>query len=140
AVVVIAPVSNNGVSELSYPAAYPHVIAVGATDRADQRLPTSDTGSYISVAAPGERIASTFRGPGGTDTYAVASSTAQAAAHVTGVSALMLAINPSLKPDDVRSILEGSADDVGIPARDIDFGAGRINAAWAVQLAAPWNF
>ncbi len=138
-VTVIAPVANNGVAETSYPAAYPHVIAVGATDRSDQRLTTSNFGSYISLAAPGERIASTFRAPGGTDTYAVASSTAQAAAHVTGVAALMIAINPTLKPDQIRAILEMSADDVGLPGRDVDSGAGRINAARAVLYASPWN-
>jgi hypothetical protein len=139
-VLTVAPVASNGTAEISYPAASPHVLAVSATDRQDRRLPSSNTGDYISVSAPGEQVASTFRSPGGADTYAVASTTAQAAAQVTGVAALMLAINPQLRPDDLRGILEASADDVGAPGRDPETGFGRINAARATQFAAPWNF
>ncbi len=139
-VAVVAPMGNDGTNAMSYPAANPQVIAVAATDRLDNRLPSSNTGAYVSLAAPGEQIASTFRGPGGPDTYAVTGTTAQAAAHVTGVIALMLALNPTLAPADVRSILEASADDVGAPGRDAETGAGRINAYRALLVAAPWNF
>lgn len=139
-VLTVAPVASNGTSEVSYPAASPYVLAVSATDRQDRRLPSSNTGDYISVAAPGEQVASTFRSPGGADTYAVAGTTAQAAAQVTGVAALLLAINPQLRPDDIRSILEASADDAGPPGRDSETGFGRINAARATLFAAPWNF
>lgn len=139
-VLVVAPVASNGTEEPSYPAASPHVVAVSATDRSDRKLPASNTGSYISVAAPGELIASTFRPPGGADGYAVASTTAQAAAQVTGVAALALAINPALRPDDLRAVLESSADDVAAPGYDWETGFGRVNAARAVLFAAPWNF
>jgi hypothetical protein len=53
---------------------------------------------------------------------------------------LVLSVNPTLRPDELRSVLEASADDVGEPGRDPETGAGRINAARAVHLAAPWNF
>jgi hypothetical protein len=139
-VVIIAPMGNDGDAEPSYPAANPRVIAVAATDRLDQRLPTSNLGSFVSVAAPGEQIASTFRQPGGPDSYAVAGTTAQAAAHVSGLVALMLALNPTLMPGDIRTLLEGSADDVGAPGRDSETGAGRINVYRALLVASPWNF
>ncbi len=139
-IAVVAPMGNDGTDATSYPAANPEVIAVAATDRLDNRLTTSNTGAYISVAAPGEQIAGTFRGPGGPDTYAVTGTTAQAAAHVTGVIALMLALNPTLTPADLRTLLETSADDVGPPGRDNDSGAGRVNAYRALLVAAPWNF
>lgn len=139
-VVVVAPVGSDGDSQSSYPAANPRVIAVGATDRLDRRLASSDTGSYISVSAPGEQIASTFRPPGGPDTYAVAGSTAQASAHVAGLVALMLALNPTLTPAAVRALIEATADDVGPPGRDAETGAGRINVYRALVASAPWNF
>lgn len=139
-VLVVAPVASNGTDEPSYPAASPHVLAVAATDRLDRRLPTSNTGAYISVAAPGEQIASTYRALGGIDGYAVAGTSAQAAAQVSGLAALLLAINPSLGPDELRLVLESSADDVGAPGRDVETGFGRINAARAMLFAAPWNF
>jgi hypothetical protein len=138
--VVVAPVASSGTAELAYPAASPGVIAVSATDRSDRRLAASNTGDYISVAAPGEQVASTFRFQGGATGYAVASATGQAAAHVSGLAALILSINPNLQPDDVRALIEASADDVGAPGRDHEMGAGRINAARAVLFAAPWNF
>ena len=138
--VVVAPVASSGTAEPAYPAATPGVIAVAATDRSDRRLAVSNIGDYISVAAPGEQVASTFRFAGGSAGYAVASTTAQAAAHVSGLAALILGINPSLQPDDVRALIEASADDLGPPGRDSETGAGRINAARAVLFAAPWNF
>ena len=138
--VVVAPVASSGTAEPSYPAAIPGVIAVAATDRSDRKLAASNTGDYISVAAPGEQIASTFHFPSGLNGYAVASTTAQAAAHVSGLAALILSINPALRPDDVRALIEDSADDIGQPGRDAETGAGRINAARAVLYAAPWNF
>lgn len=138
--VVVAPVASSGTAEPSYPAAITGVIAVGATDRSDHRLAASNTGDYISVAAPGEQVASTFHFSSGSNGYAVASTTAQAAAHVSGLAALLLSINPGLQPDDVRGLLQSSADDVGAPGRDAETGAGRINAARAVLYAAPWNF
>ncbi len=138
--VVVAPVASSGTGDISYPAASPGVIAVGGTDRADNRLGTSNTGDYISVVAPGDQIASTFRFSNGTNGYAVASTTAQAAAHVSGLAALILAMNPSLQPDEVREIIETSADDLGPPGRDRETGFGRINALRALLYAAPWNF
>ncbi|MBM2809296.1 MAG: peptidase and subtilisin kexin sedolisin [Chloroflexi bacterium] len=137
-VLVVAPVASAGTSEISYPAAGPRVIAVAATDRSDRRTELSNTGSYISVAAPGDQIASTFKPPSGPDGYAVASTTAQAAAHVSGVAALMLSVNPTLAPDEIRSIVEATADDGGRGAND-ETGHGRINASRALQFVAPWN-
>lgn len=139
-VVVVAPVANNGSMEPSYPAATPGVLAVAATDRLGRRLPSSNLGDYVSVAAPGELIASTFKPPGGVDGYAVASSTAQAAAHVSGLAALMLSINPALRGAEIRAVIEVSADDLGEPGRDQETGFGRINASRAIAFAAPWNF
>ena len=56
------------------------------------------------------------------------------------LAALILAMNPSLQPDEVREILETSADDLGAPGRDRETGFGRINALRALLYAAPWNF
>jgi len=43
-----------------YPAAYPGVLAVGATTRSNRRASFSNTGKHISIAAPGENILSTL--------------------------------------------------------------------------------
>jgi subtilisin family serine protease len=59
--------------------------------------------------------------------------TSFAAPHVAGVAALIIAAHGgSLHPDQVRTILEQSADDLGKPGNDNFYGAGRVNALRAV--------
>lgn len=47
-------------SPTSYPAAYPGVIAVGATSRDDTIASFSNSGNHITISAPGVAIWSTF--------------------------------------------------------------------------------
>jgi hypothetical protein len=137
---VVAAVGNDGRAEASYPAALDGVLAVGATDRGDQRLSSSNTGPYVALAAPGEQIASTFWAPGVGNTYAQASTTSQAPPHVAGVASLIWSVNPDLRGDAVRALLVNHADDLGPPGRDDETGAGRVNALRSVLAALPWNY
>ena len=54
---------------------------------------------------------------------------------VSGIAALLLERNPALKPNDVRTILTGTARDLGAPGRDDLFGAGQADAFAAVTAA-----
>jgi subtilisin family serine protease len=137
---VVAAVGNDGRAEASYPAALEGVLAVGATDRNDQRLPSSNTGPYVALAAPGQQIASTFWAPDVGNTYAQASTTSQAPPHVAGVAGLLWSVNPELRGEAVRTLLVNHADDVGPPGRDDETGAGRVNALRSVLAALPWNY
>jgi subtilisin family serine protease len=62
--------------------------------------------------------------------------TSVAAAHVSGVAALLLQHEPDLKPGDIRSILTTTAKPLGIPDDHADFGAGLVNAYRAVTSPA----
>jgi subtilisin family serine protease len=137
---VVAAVGNDARAEASYPAALDGVLAVGATDRNDQRLPSANQGPYVGIAAPGEQVPSTFWAPGIGNTYAQASTTSQAPPHVAGVAGLVWSVNPELRGDAVRALLVNHADDVGPPGRDDETGAGRVNALRAVLAALPWNY
>ena len=131
-IVMVAAAGNAGAkSPPLYPAANPSVIAVSATDAQDKLFAASNRGSYIAVAAPGADI---FL-PAPDQKYQMASGTSISAAYVSGIAALMLERDPSLKADDVRALLGKSAHDLGSPGRDDQFGAGEADAYAAVQAA-----
>ena len=133
-VVVVSAAGNNGTSTPIYPAALPSVIAVSATDRADDpatrdlKASYSNFGPWIDIAAPGTEIASTL--PGGR--YGSYTGTSMATPHVAGIAALVAAAHPGWTPASVEAALLGSATDLGSPGRDDFFGWGRIDAGTAV--------
>jgi subtilisin family serine protease len=127
-VVLIAAVGNGGAkSPPLYPAADPDVIGVTATDADDKLLKVANRGPQVAIAAPGVQILE----PAPDGTYQVTTGTSVAAAHATGVAALLLARKPDLKPDEVRSLLERSARH--IPGNRRDVGAGVIDALRAID-------
>ncbi len=127
-VVVVAAAGNGGpVAKPAYPAAFPNVIAVTATDNADATFKSANRGTYIAVAAPGvDIIAAAPKGA-----YDISSGTSMAAAHVSGIAALMLEKNPKLSPEDVRWALAQSARKVS-GSTSTDVGAGIVDAAAAL--------
>jgi len=130
AIVLVAASGNAGPnSPPLYPAAEPAVIAVTATDADDNVFAASNRGSHIAVAAPGTDIL--HAAPNGT--YRISSGTSLAAAHVSGIVALLLERQPDLTPDSVRNILFSTAVDLGPKGRDDQFGAGRADAYRAVS-------
>jgi subtilase family protein/fervidolysin-like protein len=133
-IVLIAAAGNAGPqSPPLYPAADPNVIAVSATDVDDNLLDVSNRGRHIALAAPGVDVL--LPAPGAR--YQIATGTSFAAAHVAGIAALLLARNPHLTPDAVRSVLVASARDLGPKGRDDRFGAGLADAYKAlVSLTA----
>jgi hypothetical protein len=129
-IIMVAASGNAGPkSPPLYPAADADVIAVSATDVDDRLFAASNRGSHIAVAAPGVDIF--LPAPDGK--YQMTSGTSFSAAYVSGLAALILERNPSLKPADVRAILTTSARDLGAPGRDDLFGAGEADAYAAVQ-------
>jgi len=58
-----------------------------------------------------------------------------AAPHVAGIASLILSVNPNLNPNQIREIIEQTADDKGTPGKDDYYGWGRVNAYKAVLLA-----
>ncbi|MDE2332820.1 MAG: S8 family serine peptidase [Bradyrhizobium sp.] len=132
-IVMVAAAGNAGAKSAPlYPAANPAVIAVSGTDAQDRLFSASNRGPYIAVAAPGVDIF--LPAPG--DKYQMTSGTSFSAALVSGIAALLLERNPTLKPDDLRTILTRTARDLGAPGRDDLFGAGEADAYAAVTATA----
>ena len=128
---VIAAAGNSGTSERHYPAAYPEVIAVTATNEKDKLVSFSTYGDWVDIAAPGTSIVSTFLW----NTYVSMSGTSMAAPHVAGVAALVWSEFPGMSNEQVRGQLLNTADDLGSRGFDVYFGHGRVNARKAVAVS-----
>ena len=129
-VVLIAAAGNMGPkSPPLYPAADPNVIAVTATDAKDQLLPQANQGAYVAVAAPGVDILE----PAPNGTYQVTTGTSVAAAHVTGIAALLLDRDPTLDAAAIRDILTTSARHHTPKGRDDQFGWGVVDPYGALM-------
>ena len=133
-VITVAAAGNGGSrSAPLYPGADPSVIAVTATDADDKVFVDANRGSYIAVAAPGVDVLTAE--PAGR--YAFTSGTSIAAAHVSGLVALLVEKQPELDADSARRILGESAADLGSKGRDPTFGAGRIDLVGALSRVLP---
>ncbi len=130
---IVAAAGNGGGDFVDYPARFPDAMAVAATDQSDARAGFSDYGPEVEVAAPGVNIYSTLWN----DKYGWKSGTSMAAPHVAGQAALIWSVCPDPTNEEVRSIIDSTADDRGASGWDAYYGYGRINAVDAVQAATP---
>jgi len=130
-VVLVAASGNDNTDRPGYPAAYPEVFAVGATNYESNRASFSNYGSYVDAAAPGETIPSTYTG----SQYAALSGTSMASPHVAALAALIRSANPELSNRDVMAIMKRTARDLGAKGPDDQFGSGQVDAARALGAA-----
>ncbi|WP_337660055.1 S8 family peptidase [Anderseniella sp. Alg231-50] len=129
--IIVAAAGNGGANAPSaYPAAYAQVIAVTATDIADRVYRSANQGSYIAVAAPGVDILAPALG----HAHLLQTGTSFAAAHVSGIIALIVGRAPKLTAKAVLRALSETAGDLGRPGRDETFGAGRVSAYKSLAL------
>jgi subtilisin family serine protease len=130
--VLIAAVGNAGPrAPPLYPAAYRDVIGVTAADADDKLLAQANRGPQVTFAAPGVSVIEPAPG----NSYQVTTGTSVAAAHASGVAALLLARDPKLKPAAVRRIMIQGAHPIAGTRREV--GAGEIDALGALRRLAP---
>lgn len=135
-VVVVAAAGNDRTAgdPVEYPAAVPGVVAVAATDSSDASAGFSETGSYVTIAAPGVGILSTYLvAEASYPTYATMSGTSMASPYVAATAALVRAADPQLTAAEVISHLVTTARDLGTPGRDDVFGAGLVDPVAALE-------
>lgn len=138
-VLMVCAAGNDGTASVYFPAADPNCVAVTATNWRDQRSSFSSYGAQAELAAPGgdieswlglSYIASSWAGFDGD--YVLTAGTSMAAPHVAGLAALLYAIGLR-DPWQIRTCLRTTADDLGPPGWDPEFGYGRINVFNAVS-------
>jgi type VII secretion-associated serine protease mycosin len=127
-VLVVAASGNDGSSRPQYPAAYPGVVAVGATDWSGNVTGFSSYGAWLDLVAPGFEITSSYPALGAEPAFATASGTSFAAPFVAGVAALVRAQNPGWTPSQVADQLRRSARDAGPRGIDASYGHGIVDA------------
>jgi subtilisin family serine protease len=131
---LLQPLGSRGVGGLG--------LAVGATSMDGTRAYFSNTGSYLSLAAPGYNVFAAesadadwpraqlpWASPG---YYGWASGTSFASPEVAGAAALVWGANPRLTARQVAKVLKQSADGM---SWNSSLGWGRLDVAAAVQLA-----
>ena len=133
---LVASTGNKGNADgtgdtVTCPGKYDSVIAVAATDSANNRASFSGTGSDVELAAPGVSIYSTYLDSG----YAAKSGTSMACPHVAGTAALVWAAYSNYSNVQVRERLQETAEDLGMTGKDDKFGYGMINAKKAAYGA-----
>jgi serine protease len=153
-VTVVAAAGNDGERRVDFPAAFPNVIAVGATDGRRQRAPYSNYGAELDVVAPGGNIDRDDDNDGDPDgvlqqtftpfddgsgdarfsdfAYWYFEGTSQATPHVAALAAMLYAQGIT-SPAAIRAAIESSADDLGTAGRDDTFGHGLIKPENALK-------
>jgi subtilisin family serine protease len=135
-VTVVAAMGNehDHGNPVEYPAAYDHVLAVGAVAETNHRSPFSNTGAHIGIAAPGSNVLSTLpvtASPYRPDTrYASWSGTSMATPHVAAAAALVAAQHPDWTPAETKEHLRARAAkvaDMGGNSFTEDFGSGLLD-------------
>ena len=125
----------------NYPADYSTCISVTATTSDNRHASYSNYNKYKDIAAPGgnEPLENEIYSTGADGNYEYMYGTSMAAPVVTGVVAAMYSVNPDITPSQVRSILYGTATDLGDTGRDNYFGYGLVNAYKATAVAEEGN-
>jgi hypothetical protein len=147
---VVAASGNDGDrgNGLGYPAAFPHVLTVGATGRNGAVTSFSSRSAYVDLVAPGEDIVVATpdvrsgevvltAAPTVAPTWVYADGTSFSTPLVAGAAAWLWTARPTLQADQVAEILRRSAKDVGTAGRDRESGFGMLNVAAALSYAIP---
>ena len=123
--------SGNDSSSVAYPAnSNPDILAVGAIGNSGVRDEESNYGTALDVVAPGVAILSTILN----NKVGTKSGTSMACPHVSGVAALILSINPTLTGQQVRNIIESTAQKVRTDLYTYSATSGHPNGTWNNEM------
>jgi hypothetical protein len=131
--VIVAAAGNDQASQLSWPAADPRVVSVGAVDKAEQQVSFSNSGPQLNLAAPGYGVQTAWLD----GNRAIVDGTSASAPIVAGSIAALLSQNPTLTAAQAAELLRTTANDAGAPGADPSFGSGIVNLSWAMNANNP---
>jgi subtilisin family serine protease len=123
---IVQPLGSDGVGGVG--------LVVGASDALGARAPFSESGSFISLAAPGVSVLGAVASSAQGGLYGVASGTSFAAPQVAGAAALVWGANPGLTAKQVADFLKQTASGNGTWTPGLGFGV--VDVAAAVERAS----
>jgi len=153
-VTIVCSSGNDGSATVGYPAAYDaYCIAVGATRYDEAVAYYSNGGSSLDLTAPGGDVTVDLNMDGYGDgvlqqtfgdtltdwSYWFYQGTSMAAPHVSGVAALLISNGAATTPDEVREILQSTAEDKGAAGWDPAYGWGIVDAYAALSHSVADN-
>jgi subtilisin family serine protease len=144
-IVLVGAAGNRAREEVFFPASYPEVVSVSATQVDDEFSNWSNYHADVDVSAPGASVLTTNcaackpveQDLSGDHRYTYISGTSFAAPNVAGVVSLIWARYPGMTNAQVVDRLKSTVDDLGYAGRDARYGHGRVNAFRAVGGSPP---
>jgi subtilisin family serine protease len=136
---VVASSGNDGLigSPLSYPASYPHVLTVGATDESGDVANFSSQSNDVDLVAPGRHIGVAEPFADDPSGYIVASGTSFSAPMVSGAAAWVWTRHPELDNTQLFDVMRFSARDLAPAGVDRASGFGMLNIPSALSFPPP---
>ncbi len=121
--VLVASAGNSAENQIHFPAALSETIAVGASNKLQQRAGFSCWGGLLDLVAPGEDLVSCSRKAG----YNNVQGTSFSAPMVSAAAGMMLMLQSDFSNEDVRHALRSSARDIEIMGWDPYTGSGILD-------------
>lgn len=135
-VLVVAAAGNDQASTLTWPAADPRVISVGAVDALEQQVTFSNSGDTLQMTAPGYGIHTAWLD----NERIVFDGTSASAPVVAGAIAAMMSQNPGMSAAQAWEVLKTYSSDGGEPGADRRYGNGILNLGWAMDAGNPGRY
>jgi hypothetical protein len=131
--VIVAAAGNDQAAQLTWPAADPRVVSVGAVDALEQQVLFSNSGPQLQITAPGYGVQAAWLA----GERVSLDGTSASAPLVAGAIAAVMSQNPGLNATQAWAIVQQYASDGGAPGADPNYGNGILNLGWAMNHADP---
>lgn len=128
-IAIVASAGNDQLSGLTWPAADPRVISVGAVDGAGQQVTFSNSGPQLTLSAPGYGVPTAWLN----SQRILMDGTSASAPLVAGTIAAVISQNPTLSGTAAAAIVQQHASDAGEAGSDPNYGTGILNVGWTMN-------
>jgi hypothetical protein len=128
-IAIVASAGNDQLAGLTWPAADPRVVSVGAVDGTGQQVTFSNSGPQLTLSAPGYGVPTAWLG----GQRVQMDGTSASAPLVAGAIAAVLSQSPNLPATDAAAIVVQHASDAGEPGADPNYGNGILNVGWTMN-------